>query len=814
MDSDAPPSEVDADAGISTATADRSDSVPTEVNSATDSLEVTAHSPDASPRSVMSATEHANSQENPSTTSTTRPADAPDPHGSRDASPDNDPSTDSSMEAFQHAMQASKHSRVHSFATTVVADDSSSLGSENSQSKPTDAVAHAATGSQARERAVSLPVDVSCHDDCHEDWSDSEDHNDRHRDWSDSDHPYPDVQRLLTVHESEPPHPEPAAPDGNKDPDPIADPPRPAPSQSEDDPAKYNRGIASQMLGLTSSLRRRQKPGTRKKPGFLSKLKPHKQKSPEAAQTQYLGETIYIRKYIIKLGEALMLYGAPTHRIEEYLRSSATQLSIAASFLYLPGATIIAFDDSYTSTAEVRLVRVSHNVDLSRLKDVYDVYKTTLRHRLTPKDAVVRLEELMQRKQVWNTWWLILAHAVASASIGPFAFKGNWLDLVPSFLLGGLLGAGRLWLCKKSQPIENCYEFMATTLTTMVARLLGSILRGGSHPFCFAAIAQSSIATILPGYTVLCGAMELQSKHIVSGAARVVFSLIYTLFLAFGINVGSLISGVILKTAGVEAISDTTCARPISNSYIHFIFVPVFVAANLVLFQGRLKQAPMVLLISFAGFQVVYWMQEKATPNSSQIATACAAATIGLLSNLNARYGLEDKINRYCAKHIKPVITKVWQDNLVEATKKPSEEAEQMEEGNIPSRPSSPVDSHNDTKNVKKRLAAAQDEQQINSLAVASLLPAVFVLVPGGIAFSGSLVAGLQAADATLKGNATSTSQTATGVLQSGGQMSDSGYGNVAWSVLQVAIGITAGLFVATAMVYPLGKKRSALFTF
>lgn len=37
---------------------------------------------------------------------------------------------------------------------------------------------------------------------------------------------------------------------------------------------------------------------------------------------------------------------------------------------------------------------------------------------------------------------------------------------------------------------------------------------------------------------------------------------------------------------------------------------------------------------------------------------------------------------------------------------------------------------------------------------------------------------------------------------------------NVGYSMIQVAIGITVGLFLSALVVYPMGKRRSGLFSF
>ncbi len=73
--------------------------------------------------------------------------------------------------------------------------------------------------------------------------------------------------------------------------------------------------------------------------------------------TIHIAETLSRQKYIIKLCRALMLFGAPTHRLEEYLQMTARVLEIDGQFLYLPGCMIISFDDRSTHTTEVKIVR-------------------------------------------------------------------------------------------------------------------------------------------------------------------------------------------------------------------------------------------------------------------------------------------------------------------------------------------------------------------------------------------------------------------------------------------------------------------------
>jgi len=93
------------------------------------------------------------------------------------------------------------------------------------------------------------------------------------------------------------------------------------------------------------------------------------------------------------------------------------------------------------------------------------------------------------------------------------------------------------------------------------------------------------------------------------------------------------------------------------------------------------------------------------------------------------------------------------------------------------------------------------------------MLPAIFVQVPSGLSVQGSLVQGITSADQIVRdsaGNATTISTSAVGGISTVNTIAL----DVGFSVVQIAIGITVGLFLAALIVYPLGKRRSGLFSF
>jgi uncharacterized membrane protein YjjP (DUF1212 family) len=246
----------------------------------------------------------------------------------------------------------------------------------------------------------------------------------------------------------------------------------------------------------------------------------------EIRVTVHIAEILSRQKYLLKLCKALMSYGAPTHRLEEYIKMSARVLEIEGQFLYIPGCMIISFDDASTHTTEVRLVRTAQGVDLGKLKDVHEIYKEVLHDVIGVEEATQRLDDIMRKPLKYHRYWLIGVYGLASATVGPFGFEARAIDLPILFILGSILGTMQLIIAPRSDLYTNVFEISAAVLTSFLARAFGSIPYKGGTLFCFSALAQSSIALILPGYLVLCGSLELQSKAMVAGSVRMVYAII------------------------------------------------------------------------------------------------------------------------------------------------------------------------------------------------------------------------------------------------------------------------------------------------
>lgn len=389
------------------------------------------------------------------------------------------------------------------------------------------------------------------------------------------------------------------------------------------------------VTGLGEQVQQRLKEQQKKSRSYSAINALYKKSRPKIAEeiriTVHIAETIARQKYLMKLCRALMQYGAPTHRLEEYMSMSARVLEIEAQFLYIPGSMIMSFDDPNTHTTEVKLVKVAQGLDLGKLRDVHEVYKEVVHDRIGVEDATARLKEVASRKPKHSVWVRIPVYGLASVCVGPFAFGARLIDLPIAFLLGCIVGILQLLVAPRSDLYANVFEIGAAVVTSFLARAFGSI--NGGNLFCFSALAQSSIALILPGYIVLCASLELQSRSIVAGSVRMVYAIIYSLFLGFGITIGTAIYGIMDR----NAVSSTTCQNEMPKHWF-FFFVPGFTMCLIIINQAKWKQAPMMMIIAFVGYIVNFFSSERFSGNS-QVANTLGALAIGVIANTYSRIG-------------------------------------------------------------------------------------------------------------------------------------------------------------------------------
>ncbi|KTB23310.1 Pheromone-regulated membrane protein 10 [Nakaseomyces glabratus] len=360
--------------------------------------------------------------------------------------------------------------------------------------------------------------------------------------------------------------------------------------------------------------------------GKMPKLR--KRMLAEAKITVHIAELLQRQRFILRMCKALMLYGAPTHRLEEYMIMTSRVLEIDGQYLYLPGCMIVSFGDATTRTSEVQLVRCTQGLNLWKLHQVHGVYKKVIHDQMGADEGNIEIDRILREKNLYPPWVCVFLYGFCSAMVTPYAFGGHWINLAITFFMGSCVGMMQFILSEKSLMYSNVFEITASIVVSFCGRAFGSIPNSN---ICFGAITQGSLALILPGYIILCGSLELQSRSLVAGSVRMFYAIIYSLFLGFGITLGAALFGWMYK----GATNEISCGYPISP-WFRFLFVPAFTIGISLINQANWTQLPAMVFISCTGYVVTYW-SGKHFQNSTEFTAALASFVIGILGNLYSR---------------------------------------------------------------------------------------------------------------------------------------------------------------------------------
>ncbi|KAJ7094631.1 hypothetical protein B0H15DRAFT_938234 [Mycena belliarum] len=392
--------------------------------------------------------------------------------------------------------------------------------------------------------------------------------------------------------------------------------------------------------------------------------------------------------FLLRLARALMTFGAPSHRIESQLIAAARILEVEAEFIHLPGVIICSFGDQELGCSETHFIKCGGRLSLGALHKVHVVYRSVVHDEISAKEAGDHLQELLDAPPMYSIFFRCIIAFSLSALICPLAFGGSFLDLWIAGAGAFFLSFLQLCAATKSAIYANVFEITIAIFVSFTARGLSSIR---SQIFCYTAISSAGIIGILPGYLILSSSLELASKNIVCGSVKMVYALIYTLFLGFGLQIGSdfyllfdsqarrrltdlasTLSSTLQVSGSWTADNNTNnlslpqngtwtfshiisphaadiidgCYRPPSSpwflqpfpAWCAFLIVPVFSLLSSLgnLQPFRSKQLPVMVFISCASY-ASNKVANHYIFNRSDVVSAIGAFTVGLLGNVYSR---------------------------------------------------------------------------------------------------------------------------------------------------------------------------------
>ncbi|KAI1294085.1 hypothetical protein EDD11_008223 [Mortierella claussenii] len=345
----------------------------------------------------------------------------------------------------------------------------------------------------------------------------------------------------------------------------------------------------------------------------------------EVELTEAVADILQRQDLLIRLCKSFIRYGAPSHRIELAMEAMCRYLGIDGSFAFLPGLMMISFGDSDTHTSETHLIKCAQGFDMGRLAKVHKIARALVNGNMEPTEALVELKSVNSEKAPYNIWVMLLSFAVSSGLIAPLVFHGSWADMLASMALGTVVGLTTL-LASRYSVYSSVFEVSTSILIAFVTKALRDYV-------CFTGVVLSAIVMLLPGLSLTTAIMELSSRYMISGSVRMFYSLIYCLFLGFGVSIGSNLWDVFREPAPGDM--KMGYCHPATEPW-RWIFFPLMGISLSIQLYASPRQWPVMIVCSSVGYAVselggLYW------PHSLHIAAAVSAFIVGLLGNIYER---------------------------------------------------------------------------------------------------------------------------------------------------------------------------------
>lgn len=323
--------------------------------------------------------------------------------------------------------------------------------------------------------------------------------------------------------------------------------------------------------------------------------------------------------FILSLGRALHTYGYAAHRLESVLGSAAQQLGVEAQFFSTPTSILASFGPlSEQHTYMIRVQPGEH--DLGKLEQVDQIVLGVLKGELTPARGSAQIAAVAAAAPRYGPVVTVAAFALTSGAATRF-LGGGVHEIVVGTLLGLVIGLLGL-LAARFPGLARVFEPVASFVAAFLAGALSHVY---SHSVFTATLA--GLIVLVPGFTLTVAMIELSTRHLASGTARLSGAFMTFIGIAFGVALGNALAGRLFGP------SPNVLMAPVPP-WFNLAALLLASLGFLVLLKAEPRDAPWFVLVGALAF---YASQFGARLFGPELGSFVGAFAVGVASNILAR---------------------------------------------------------------------------------------------------------------------------------------------------------------------------------
>lgn len=278
--------------------------------------------------------------------------------------------------------------------------------------------------------------------------------------------------------------------------------------------------------------------------------------------------------FIVKLGKAAYTYGSTPAQLESYLSRLTAAFGYMGSFRISSTAMLCAFRENEQQSQDLEMIEIpGAGLDLSKLALVGNLVDDIVAKNVTLADGKNRLDEIDKTPEPWGRVAMALGYIGLGAGLAVL-FACSWLDVISagvfSLIVFGMVTLSGRFGARTAEWLPLSSAFVVSALAALLKNIFPELN--------IVMVVLSSIAILLPGYTVSLGIFELVGRNVVSGMASLMSGLVYLVKQFAGAILGAALVALVLP------YQDGATGTPVNSSWL-FLFMPLIIIGLCVVFQ-------------------------------------------------------------------------------------------------------------------------------------------------------------------------------------------------------------------------------------
>jgi uncharacterized membrane protein YjjP (DUF1212 family) len=329
-------------------------------------------------------------------------------------------------------------------------------------------------------------------------------------------------------------------------------------------------------------------------------------------------------EFVVRLASALHSHGAATPDLEHDIDNIMKQLGLEGAVLAQPTGLFVSIGPP--GNQQTSVVRVQPGeVNLEKLGCLDELAKRVARGEVSLAAGTRDVERIIAARPRYAVWLRCLCYGLASAAVCRF-LGGGLPEIVVAGSIGLIIGVVAFLLSKTEQGLI-LVEPLAAAIASAVAVVAANVFT----PLSLHEAILGGVISAVPGMLLTVAMIELATRNLVAGTARLAWVVLIFLEITFGIVLG-------LQTQrlfGANVINAVPVALPLWTEYLALLVAPL---AFSVRFFARPRDIPWIVvacIVSYGGSRLGAYLFDPTL--GGFVGAFCASAAANLFARITGR---------------------------------------------------------------------------------------------------------------------------------------------------------------------------------